>query len=342
LVFYWVDDLIAGVLPIDYALKSTLFDSIAGGQVMDAGTQADERRAHPQRGLWRLLSAFGALALVLGTSGPAWAKDCGDTAGPNDSRIACACGDNVVTDTELEDTDPVVTDLCTDFGLTLGADDIELDCEDETLTGDGIGAGIRVEALNGVKIEECEVTGFARGFVLANSEGLVVKDNKAHGNGFGFIISLDLSGHYEDNEASNNQFTGFDIFFSDSRFDDNEANGNEFVGFQIQKCLGCLFDDNEANGNEFVGFQIRSSEGLVVENSEANGNESLGFEIENCDDCLFEDNKATDNNFGFGLVGSFPSTEFLENESEDNQVAGFGLARLPKRRSRRTTCRTTE
>jgi hypothetical protein len=92
-----------------------------------------------------LLRVFSTTLLVL-SAGVAAASNCGDDV--NGERVACACGDTVVSDTRLVRTDPVVTQRCPDDGLTLRAsgqvESLTLDLAGLPITGQGSGVGIQV------------------------------------------------------------------------------------------------------------------------------------------------------------------------------------------------------
>jgi hypothetical protein len=90
-----------------------------------------------------------ALALVVPIDAtPVRAGDCGDAV--DGMRVACSCGDVVVSDTRLRADDPVVTERCRTDGLIVrapaGATSLHLDLGGQALTGQGLGTGIRVFA----------------------------------------------------------------------------------------------------------------------------------------------------------------------------------------------------
>jgi hypothetical protein len=84
--------------------------------------------------------------LLVCSAGVAMAANCGDDV--NGKRVACSCGDTVVSDTRLVSTDPVVTERCSDDGLSLRAvgqiESLTLDIAGLQLTGQGNGTGIHV------------------------------------------------------------------------------------------------------------------------------------------------------------------------------------------------------
>src|SRR5262245_64898779 len=98
--------------------------------------------------------------VTLAAGAPAWAaQNCGDTAAAG-ARVACACGDTVITSTSLKAGDPVVNAVCPGIGLTIGADDIVLNCNSRQVSGDPSGNGIALIGRTGVTVRGCELTGF--------------------------------------------------------------------------------------------------------------------------------------------------------------------------------------
>jgi len=104
-------------------------------------------RSVSRRSFWvTRLAAAAALAASFGLPAIASAGLCGDdVAGV---RVACSCGDFVVSDTMLVATDPVVTDRCPTDGLVVqaaeGTDSLTLDLGGLSITGSGVGVGLLV------------------------------------------------------------------------------------------------------------------------------------------------------------------------------------------------------
>lgn len=86
----------------------------------------------------------GLVACLL--AAPAQAKNCGDNV--DGERVACACGDIVVSDTTLRPTDPVVSEPCSSSGLVVlaptGSEGLTLNLGGQSIVGSGRGSGIRV------------------------------------------------------------------------------------------------------------------------------------------------------------------------------------------------------
>lgn len=91
-----------------------------------------------------LAALLCGFAMMAATS--AMAGDCGDDV--NGQRVPCSCGDNVVSDTVLWPTDPVVAEPCSYDGLVMlapsSSDGITLNLGGQSIVGTGHGAGIRV------------------------------------------------------------------------------------------------------------------------------------------------------------------------------------------------------
>jgi len=106
----------------------------------------------------RLVAVLGAL-VALAAAMPASAGDCGDKM--EGGRVACSCGDNVVTDTTLKPGDPVVSRPCSGDALMLfppsNSDGITLDLGGLSIQGTGSGSGIKV--LRGGKLGSLIVGG---------------------------------------------------------------------------------------------------------------------------------------------------------------------------------------
>jgi hypothetical protein len=93
---------------------------------------------HHSASLLVVLSLTFLVALAgSGTRAPAAAADCGDGVGP------CRCGDTVVTNTTLNDTDPVTATVCPCDGL-LVASGVELNLGGRTISGSGVCIGVRI------------------------------------------------------------------------------------------------------------------------------------------------------------------------------------------------------
>jgi hypothetical protein len=110
--------------------------------------------------------------LALAVAGSAQAA-CGDDV--EGRRVACGCGDLVVSDTRLLPSDPVVSERCSGDGLLVrarpDASSIKLDLAGLTILGSGHGTGVYVidggsdgASIHGGDGAAAEIAGFGTGF----------------------------------------------------------------------------------------------------------------------------------------------------------------------------------
>jgi hypothetical protein len=173
------------------------------------------------------------------------AADCGDKV-PG-GRVACSCGDAVVTDTKLMPGDPVVSEPCSGDGLTLmppsGSDGITINLNGLVLTGTGSGVGIRSERggelgnriLGGGDGRRAEILGFASGIrgsgrnVLREVSAIDVHDNKHDG------VSVRTSGLVmRDVNSHSNGRDGISLSGHDNELVDVVSGGNRRDGLQVR------------------------------------------------------------------------------------------------------------
>jgi hypothetical protein len=121
----------------------------------------------------RTLARLVLVAGILSSFNPAFAKECGDDL--EGRRVACACGDTVVSDTVLRPGDPIVSGRCLSGGLIVRArglaETIRLDLAGLSMVGSGVGDGISVVEggsdgavlIGGTSARRGEIVGFGTG-----------------------------------------------------------------------------------------------------------------------------------------------------------------------------------
>jgi hypothetical protein len=196
--------------------------------------------------------------LVLAAAAPGWAANCGDDV--NGERVACACGDVVVSDTALSATDPVVSRPCSRDGLVLlardGADEIRLDLSGLTIRGQGRGVGIRV------------VRGGALGAVIVGGDG-------ARGSIARFDTGIHGSGRSAVREVRGvnlvaNRRDGLNVRSSGVRLSDVHSEGNGRDGVRVSG-HGLDVTGVTAVGNGSEGLDVRGTSAYVEATLEGNG-----------------------------------------------------------------------
>jgi parallel beta-helix repeat protein len=211
----------------------------------------------------------------------AWAADCGDTAGPGGTRVACACGDTMVTDTVLRSTDPVVStgpgDVCPGAGLRFGAPDLTLDCKGLTLHGTGEQvSGIHDGAQPGGTIQGCGVVGFFWGIVahgtgtsvvnskaVGNYQGINLfrrpsqraERNQVEGNTIGLVVAFESSASVVTQNRAIGNWYGIYVDAADNRFSANITDGNFAAGLRVAG-TGNVLEGNRGKDNGWHGIVV--------------------------------------------------------------------------------------
>ncbi len=126
---------------------------------------------------------------------PAARAACGDSV--SGQRVACRCGDVVVSDVRLRADDPVILGACVFDGLTVrppaGSTGLTVDLDGLTLRGSGRGTGLRVLGSGAVVVRggkgtvRGRIVGFGVGLkaagtrALSSVSNLIVEDNARQG-----------------------------------------------------------------------------------------------------------------------------------------------------------------
>ena len=206
-----------------------------------------------------LLVLLLTVLVVLAGSGartPATAADCGDGVGP------CSCGDHVITNTALDDTDPVTSSLCPCNGLSVRSS-VTLDLGGHTIRGSGVCVGVHINPQGG--------------------NGAVVGGGRIASFGTGVLAILD-GGHTRlrdiqvvENSGSGVNLVGFDSVVEDCLVSRNGGNGIQFEtgndppgGGLVQRCR---VEDNQGDGID-VDFR-----GIVVKSNIVRRNTGRGINV---------------------------------------------------------------
>jgi len=213
-----------------------------------------------------------ALALVLAAPLPALAGACGDDVAGR--RVACRCGDTVVSDTRILADDPVVAERCRLDGLLIragkDAESITLDLDGHRIRGSGAGIGVRVMygGTDGVQLVGASAP--PRGAIVGFGIGLSATDT----NALARVVRLELR---------DNRDEGARVTIAGTVFEDVVASGNGRDGFSVRG-TGGRFADVSANANGENGFRLFADNAAV--GVAATGNARTGIIIDGTDNDL--------------------------------------------------------
>jgi len=99
---------------------------------------------------------------------------------------------------------------CTTNGIEITSDNVNLDCEENSINGTGTGSGIYVHADN-VTIQNCAVYDFVYGIFLSNSHSISLNNNIAIDNLYGVNLYDSENNILSSNTVSNNDLFGISL-----------------------------------------------------------------------------------------------------------------------------------
>jgi parallel beta-helix repeat protein len=222
------------------------------------------------------LVGLGAFAAVAATGATALGG------GPAPAASELSCGDTITADTTL--TSDLVD--CPSNGIVIGADDITLDLDGHTVTGDG------EPAKRCARHEFCDV-----GVLNDGHDGITVRNGSVRGFASGVFVGRARDNRVLNVSSSSNQFFGFMIFelvrsvVRDSSGDDNPGPDGDGIGIVASHRLRIL--DNSFRRND-LGMHVKDSTDITIEGNRIARNAHMGILME-ADRNQVRDNHCTRN-----------------------------------------------
>ncbi len=230
-----------------------------------------------------------------------------------------SCGSTITSDTVLD------SDLlnCPSTGVIIGANNIELDCQNHNVIGMRAfsTSGILVENRQNITVKNCLIQNFTFGINFNSITFSQIINSKTINNvEAGIQLVSSINNTLENNNATQNN-NGFSLRESSSNntlrsnFAKNNGRGY-YLSSSSLNFLGSNLAIN--NGN---GFVIESSNVTLIDN--IGNNNGAGFQIEGHFNFL-KNNSASQNSRGFGGRGSF--NFFTNNLAVNNDPFGFSYS----------------
>lgn len=170
----------------------------------------------------------------------------------------------------------------TGFGdaILITANDVDLNGDGHTMTGNSAGAGVRVRGASGVNVHAVKVTGFDNGIYLLNAGKNTVMDNTVTGNTSGIVLVGTGNSSVTGNTASGNSSTGILLFntSNNNTVAENTA-GSNLLGIVLVNSNGNILTGNTAGGNTLGVFVEFASSGNRVEKNTASNNTLAGIGV---------------------------------------------------------------
>ena len=261
------------------------------------------------------------------------AADCGDSAGPGGSRVACDCGDTLVTSAVLKKRDPVTRGQCPGNGLTIAThtQGITLDCRGRKITGSGAGVGIYIESASGATIRRCKIEGFKPAILGWNLYQLtldrsVLQRNQGYALDCEECAEVRVSGSRIDHNGSGiiaDQADNFEI-------ERNTIARNEGDGVWLIEAWGNRIERNKITNNEGTGVLLMfdPGENVVARNVvDRNGGDGVMIEPLGTNN-LVAGNKARRNK-GVGICVPPENIDGGQNKASKNGETDISFTGCP-------------
>lgn len=199
----------------------------------------------------------------------------------------------------------VTNDLtnCPGDGLVIAHSSVTLNLNGHSITGSGVGAGIKVINFSTVVIETGSISGFSKGLDFEEMVGSTAKSLRISGNAtgvyayagggntltantvfgntaLGISIGLNYKATVTNNLSESNGTFGFDLQLQGaSTVSGNKALNNVGIGIEYDSsAAGDTFTSNTTNGNGTDGFRSTGGFGTFKTNK-SNYNGQLGFNL---------------------------------------------------------------
>jgi parallel beta-helix repeat protein len=199
-------------------------------------------------------------------------------------------------------------------GVSIGAGDVELDCNGAELTGSWVfpmapAHGVYVESKNAVTIKNCIFKNYTSGIYLDSSNNNFLINNTAIDNAGGFYLDESDYNTLTDNYAINNSNYGVISYISSNNIlNNNVAANNNRYGFLLDNSRDSVLSNNNATGGEIGFFVVSSYDNTLMNNIVLNN--IAGFKVRNSNTNIVENNVISDNQYGI----------YMDLSSNDNRV----------------------
>ncbi|MEM3654348.1 MAG: NosD domain-containing protein [Candidatus Micrarchaeia archaeon] len=289
------------------------------------------------------LASLNSLILFFVLLSISFAANCGGS-------TPCNCGDTIIENYTMTSDLP-----CSGTALTIGADNITLDCQGHTIeTIDGNGKGIYLNGRNNVTIKNCIIDGnysgtssyYIYGIHAQYSNNLSIQNNTLFDNFNGIFLEYTTNSNITENNASNNGNYG--IFLqqqcNNNIISDNYASnnyyGNIFIAWNSQNnqiinnevslgMSGILSQyniDNVTIANNTIasingnGIDLYGVTNSYITNNNASGNSANGIYSSSSSSVLFENNELNSNYRGLWLMQTTNSNITNNTLAGNNEV----------------------
>ncbi len=130
----------------------------------------------------------------------------------------------------------VATRTCTltanlNKGIQIDGDDITLNGNGHTITGNNTGNGVYLLGRNNINVMSLNINNFSYGILLGYSSNNTLIDNNASKNGYGIFLDYSSNNTLGSNIANSNKYDGISLGYSNNNtLSNNNASNNNLAG----------------------------------------------------------------------------------------------------------------
>lgn len=167
--------------------------------------------------------------------------------------------------------------VCSGTALIIGDDDITLDCNGSTITGDQTLYGIYINNYNTITIKNCTITNFTDGIRVESSNYNLIEENNLSDNSRGIYVSQGNYAEIVNNNLIGNQAYAFYLDnISNTKIGYNYVKDNNPRGIYMVYSDDNNITNNDLNNNTNSGISLTYS----------NRNNVLSNNVSESDECI--------------------------------------------------------
>ncbi len=235
--------------------------------------------------------------------------------------FAQSCGENVASSITLTSN----IGPCTTHGLIVSADNVVIDCNGFTISGNGPGStkfGIFINGFHNIEIKNCNIESFQKGIVIVKSNNSNIHHNNILNNLQQGIYGTSLfSNIISSNVISSNTATGFYLQNSANNIINLNTIQLQDFGLSLVNSQLNNITNNTFNFNNIGALNLRqdSHNNNVISNIFSDN--KIGVQIENAQSNRVQSNTIqTSSQAGIYLRGNIDNTYINANTIKNNNV----------------------
>lgn len=218
-------------------------------------------------------------------------------------------------------------------GISIGADNIVLDCNGAVLNGNGSGRGISLFSKNDVTIKNCNIQNYHTAINIHDSDSNTLSQNKIFNNVCSGIVFAGASryNNISNNEIYQNSFwcsgdvagIRFTFYSSYNIISYNNISNNWCSGIWLDSSSNNIISNNNiSNNSEGIWLSISSNNTISSNNISNNKQGGIGL-WRSSDNSIFNNIASNNNLYGIWLDSS--SNNIISSNSISNNQEGVRL-----------------